>query len=162
MRVRLTSGEGNRTAVYQRGTIHVNHEDSRRKSLLAIGIIGCTAYAVRGERALAAGGGRMEQPNPYPTGTIAFLFTDLERSTRLWQDHPDAMSAAVARHDYLLRNAIESRGGYVFKTVGDAFCVAFETPAAALAAALAAQRALAAEPWDATGSLRARMAVHAG
>ena len=59
-----------------------------------------------------------------PTGTITFLFTDIEGSTRLWQMLPDAMPHALKRHDAILRSAIESRGGAVFRTVGDAFCAA--------------------------------------
>ena len=77
-----------------------------------------------------------------PTGTVSFLFTDIEGSTRLWQAQHDAMGAALARHDDLLRQAIESHGGFVFKTIGDAFCAAFATAPDAVAAALDAQRAL--------------------
>src|SRR5438477_8133777 len=80
-----------------------------------------------------------------PTGTITFLFTDIEGSTRLWEEHPDAMRLALARHDSLLRAAIETHGGTVFKTMGDAFCAAFASPTDALDAALEAQRALVAE-----------------
>jgi len=75
---------------------------------------------------------------PLPTGTLTFLFTDIEGSTRLWEAHPDAMHQAVARHDTLVRQNIEARGGFVFKTVGDAFCAAFGTAPDALAAALGA------------------------
>src|SRR5688572_25233147 len=85
--------------------------------------------------------------NP-PTGTVTFLFTDIEGSTKRWEHLPAAMAAALVTHDRLLRAAIEAREGHVFKTVGDAFCAAFVDPTAALAAALAAQRALAAEAWD--------------
>ena len=56
--------------------------------------------------------------NP-PTGTLTFLFTDIEGSTKLWEDNAPAMQAALARHDELIRRAIEERGGYVFKTVGE-------------------------------------------
>ena len=97
-----------------------------------------------------------------PSGTVAFLFTDIEGSTRRWQTHGEVMGKAVARHDAMLRREIESRDGYVFKTVGDAFCAAFPTVSLALAAALASQRALAAEAWGELGVLRARMAVHVG
>jgi class 3 adenylate cyclase len=62
-----------------------------------------------------------------PSGTVTFLFTDLEGSTRLWQEHPDAMRPALARHDDLVRTAIENRGGYVVKTTGDGFHAAFTT-----------------------------------
>jgi class 3 adenylate cyclase len=60
-----------------------------------------------------------------PTGTVTFLFTDIGGSTRLWEAHPEGMRVALARHDAVVREAVESAGGYVFKTVGDAFCVAF-------------------------------------
>jgi predicted ATPase/class 3 adenylate cyclase len=97
-----------------------------------------------------------------PTGTVTFLFTDIEGSTRLWERDAQAMQAALARHDEILRDAMESRGGYVFKTVGDAFCAAFRAAPDALEAALAAQRALFSEPWGKIGSLRVRMALHTG
>ncbi len=103
-------------------------------------------------------------PAPPPSGTVAFLFTDIEGSTPLWEQQPDAMRRSLERHNALLRHAIEAHGGYVFKTVGDAFCAAFALPHHALAAAVAAQRALLAEPqaWGETGPLRVRMGVHAG
>src|SRR5688500_13903725 len=97
-----------------------------------------------------------------PSGTVTFLFTDIEGSTRRWDRDPAAMAQALARHDALLRGAIGGQGGYVFKTVGDAFCAAFPTSPAALTAALAAQRALAAEPWGEVGPIRVRMAIHTG
>jgi predicted ATPase/class 3 adenylate cyclase len=98
-----------------------------------------------------------------PTGTVTFLFTDIEGSTSRWEQHRAAMQAALARHDALLRDAIDAHGGVVFKTVGDAFYATFATAPAALAAALAAQRALQAEVWDATlGQVRVRMALHTG
>ena len=96
-----------------------------------------------------------------PTGTVTFLFTDIEGSTGLWEHYPAAMQAALARHDDILRNAIEGRG-YVFKTVGDAFCAAFPTASDALEAALEAQRGLHREEWGQTGPLRVRMALHTG
>ncbi|MFA5190642.1 MAG: SUMF1/EgtB/PvdO family nonheme iron enzyme [Verrucomicrobiia bacterium] len=97
-----------------------------------------------------------------PSGTITFLFTDIEGSTQLWEKHPQAMPIALERHNQLLRRTMESHGGFVFKTVGDAFCVAFASAPNAMAAALAGQRALVAEPWGATGPLRVRMALHTG
>ena len=93
---------------------------------------------------------------------ITFLFTDIEGSTRLWEGHPQAMAGALARHDSLLRAAIEGHGGTVFKTGGDAFYAAFPVAADAVTAAVAAQRALAAEAWGATGPLRVRMGLHTG
>ena len=97
-----------------------------------------------------------------PTGTVTFLFTDIEGSTKLWEKHPDAMRRALVRHDDLLRGCIEGREGYVFKTVGDAFCAAFPTANRALEAALAAQLDLAAEPWETETPLLVRMALHTG
>ncbi|HSH83327.1 MAG TPA: adenylate/guanylate cyclase domain-containing protein, partial [Herpetosiphonaceae bacterium] len=97
-----------------------------------------------------------------PSGTVTFLFTDIEGSTRLWQAQPDAMRAALARHDQLLGDAIGSNGGYVFKTVGDAFYATFPTAPQALEAAATAQRLLAAEPWPPGCAIRVRMALHSG
>ena len=98
-----------------------------------------------------------------PTGTVTFLFTDIEGSTARWEQQRQAMQAALARHDAILREVIAVHGGHVFKTVGDAFCAAFATAPAALEAALAAQRALAGEDWgEGLGPLRVRMALHTG
>jgi predicted ATPase/class 3 adenylate cyclase len=97
-----------------------------------------------------------------PTGTVTFLFTDVEGSTKLWGRYPEAMQATMARHDEVLREVMDSSGGYVFKTVGDAFCVAFSSASHALEAALAAQRALLSEEWEKIGPLRVRMALHTG
>src|SRR5579864_6977391 len=97
-----------------------------------------------------------------PTGTVTFLFSDLEGSTTRWEHHPDAMRTALARHDALLRSVITAHGGYVFKMVGDAVYAAFAVPADALAAAQAIQRAVAAEEWGEVGPLRVRMALHTG
>jgi predicted ATPase/class 3 adenylate cyclase len=97
-----------------------------------------------------------------PTGTVTFLFTDIEGSTTRWEHHPEAMRLALARHDKLLRSVLTSHGGYVFKMVGDAVYAAFAVPADAVAAAVAAQRAVAAEEWGEVGTLRVRMALHTG
>jgi class 3 adenylate cyclase len=98
----------------------------------------------------------------FPTGTVTFLFTDLEGSTRPQQAHPAAYAAAVRRHHDLLRGAVEAHGGVVFETLGDAVCAAFARPTDAVAAALEGQLALRREAWGATGPLRARMGVHLG
>jgi class 3 adenylate cyclase len=95
---------------------------------------------------------------PAPTGTVTFLFTDIEGSTRLWERNPEAMQAALIRHDALLREAIDAHGGYTFKTVGDAFCAAFASPLDAIRAAVDGQRALARE----VPQIRVRMAIHSG
>ena len=97
-----------------------------------------------------------------PTGTVTFLFSDVEGSTQRWERSREAMSAALQRHDALLQTVIEGHGGYVFKRVGDAFCAAFTRPPDAAEAAIDAQRMLAAEDFTAVDGLRVRMALHAG
>ena len=111
-----------------------------------------------------------------PTGLVTFLFTDIEGSTRLWERRPEAMRAALAIHDRLLRQAIESNGGHVVKMTGDGVMAAFGSPAGAVAAALAAQRALLTttghrpptadtlppDPLNTDLLIRARMGIHTG
>ena len=97
-----------------------------------------------------------------PAGTVTFLFTDIEGSTTRWEREPEAMRAALARHDALMRQAIAAGNGQVFKTVGDAFYAAFVRPTDALVTCLAAQRALAMEEWNVAGPIRVRMALHTG
>lgn len=97
-----------------------------------------------------------------PTGSVTFLFSDIEGSTSRWESATDAMEIALARHDLLVRNAIEAHGGYVFKTIGDSFCAAFATAFDATAAALDAQRALASEDFSAVQGIRVRVALHTG
>src|SRR6478752_5716403 len=101
-------------------------------------------------------------PPPLPTGTLTFLLTAIDGSTRMWQAAPDAMRAVLARHGAILRQGIETHGGHVFKTAGDAFFAAFTTPWLALDAALAIQQALQAEEWPPLTPIRVRMAVHSG
>jgi predicted ATPase/class 3 adenylate cyclase len=99
-----------------------------------------------------------------PSGTVTFLFTDIEGSTKLWEERPEVMRLALARHDALLREAIEQYNGVVFKTIGDAFCAAFPTAPEALEAALSAQKSLYEARAD-DGSdlmLKVRMALHTG
>ena len=97
-----------------------------------------------------------------PTGTVTFLFTDIEGSTRLWEEHPTAMREALARHDAILRSAIQTTEGHVFKTMGDAFDAVFPSAVDAAAAAVTIQRALGAEPWTVPGGLCVRVALHTG
>ena len=97
-----------------------------------------------------------------PGGNITFLFTDIEGSTPLWERDPDGMQESLARHDAVLHEVITAGGGQVFKVIGDAFQAAFVNPMQAVRAALAAQRALAAATWGATGPLRVRMGLHRG
>ena len=77
-----------------------------------------------------------------PSGVVTFLFTDVEGSTRRWEADADAMRAALAAHDEVLRSAIEAHGGFLFKHTGDGVCAAFASPKSAVDAAVAAQRAL--------------------
>ncbi len=96
-----------------------------------------------------------------PSGTVTFLFTDIEGSTQLWENRSDWMAKAHARHESILRDAFAAHGGYPYKMIGDAFQVAFSSAPSAVAAAIDAQRALAAEPWG-DAEIRVRMALHSG
>src|SRR5262245_54071006 len=97
-----------------------------------------------------------------PSGTVTFLFTDIEGSTQWWELYPDWMSRAFARQESILREAATAHGGYVYKMIGDAFQIAFDTAPNALAAALDAQRVLQDQAWGEQGPLRVRMALHTG
>lgn len=97
-----------------------------------------------------------------PSGTVTFLFTDIEGSTRLWDERPGAMRVALAQHDAVVRNAIERANGFVFSTGGDGFAAAFHRAEDALRAAIDAQRQLGATPWPDDAELRVRMGVHTG
>lgn len=103
-------------------------------------------------------------PNDLPAGTITFLFTDIEDSTHLWECYPDAMMVSLARHDDLLRQAIQSHHGHLVKTTGDGGYAVFSRVADAITAALEFQRALAAETWPelSPDKLRARTGLHTG
>ena len=97
-----------------------------------------------------------------PTGTVTFLFTDLEGSTRLWEQHPEAMRDALARHDEILREAVEKRDGVVVKTTGDGLHAAFASAHDAVLAAVDGQRALDAIDWPLPEVIRVRMGLHTG
>lgn len=97
-----------------------------------------------------------------PSGTVAFLFTDIEGSTSRWETHREAMAKAIDRHDALLQRAIDDNDGATFKRMGDAYCAVFRTAPQAIAAACAAQRALFAEDFSDVDGLKVRMAVHVG
>lgn len=97
-----------------------------------------------------------------PTGTITFLFSDIEGSSKLWERQPTAMRSDLAQHDRLLREAFERNRGFIFKTVGDAFCVAFDAAQDALRGAEQAQRALHATRWACATDIKVRMALHTG
>ena len=100
-------------------------------------------------------------PDP-PTGTVTFLFTDIEGSTKLWEHYPESMKPALARHDAILRATVEMHHGYIVKMRGDGIHAAFARADDALAASLAMQRSLSAEPWGETEPLLVRVALHMG
>jgi predicted ATPase/class 3 adenylate cyclase len=97
-----------------------------------------------------------------PSGTVTFLFTDIEGSTWLWQEHPEPMRAALARHDEIVRDAITSHDGVIVKTTGDGAHAVFADASDAIDAAVAAQVVLAAESWSLPEPLRVRMGLHSG
>lgn len=100
--------------------------------------------------------------NSLPAGAVTFLFTDIEGSTALWDAHPHKMRAALRSHDALMREIIGNANGHVFKTVGDGFYAAFECETDAVAAAMRAQCAVAAEQWPQETPIKVRMALHTG
>ena len=101
-----------------------------------------------------------------PTGAVTLCFTDVQGSTSLWEEHPEAMRVALVIHDELLRQVLAEHGGYEVKTEGDAFMVAFTTPCAALAWCRDVQLALAEIEWPppiaVRGGLLVRMGLHWG
>jgi DNA-binding NarL/FixJ family response regulator/class 3 adenylate cyclase len=99
-------------------------------------------------------------PN-YPSGIVTFLFTDIENSTRLWEQHPQEMQAAHARHNQILQTAIEVNHGYVFQVVGDAFYAAFDTAGDAARAAVKCQLDLNTENWK-NVPIKVRVGIHTG
>lgn len=105
--------------------------------------------------------GMAGQTSP-PTGTVTFLFTDIEGSTELWDRDRRAMGAAVARHDELTRTVMDRRGGYVFTTAGDSFAVAFGRAVDAVGAAVELQVALGSELAAGPVPVRVRMGLHSG
>src|SRR3954468_2436915 len=97
-----------------------------------------------------------------PAGTVTFLFSDIEGSTRQWEEHPDAMRDCLARHDEIMRSAVTAHDGVIVKTTGDGVHAAFPTAAGGVAAAVDAQRAITTSKWDAIGGLKVRIGVHTG
>ena len=97
-----------------------------------------------------------------PSGTVTFLFTDIEGSTRLLQQLGDKYATLIAEHEQLMRQACETHHGSVVNTQGDLFFVAFPRAVDALNAAVQSQRALAAHPWPDGVSVRVRMGLHTG
>ncbi|HMS00636.1 MAG TPA: adenylate/guanylate cyclase domain-containing protein [Anaerolineales bacterium] len=100
-----------------------------------------------------------------PTGTVTFLFTDIEGSTKLWEQYPEAMKAALSKHDSILKEAVESNHGQIVKTTGDGIHAVFPTAIDAINAAIESQHALAQTSEffkNSEVSLRARMGIHTG
>jgi predicted ATPase/class 3 adenylate cyclase len=97
-----------------------------------------------------------------PAGTVTFAFSDVEGSTRLWQEHPDHMGAALACHDQLVGRMVEAHRGYVFSTGGDSFGVAFDTARDAVSWAGAVHAGLADQEWPGGVGLRVRIGMHTG
>lgn len=99
---------------------------------------------------------------PLPTGTVTFLFTDIEGSTRLVQSIGDKYRAVLEAHNEILSDAIEAHGGIALQTEGDSFFAVFESVVSAITAALSAQRALLAHSWPDDLEVRVRMGLHSG
>lgn len=97
-----------------------------------------------------------------PAGTVTFLFTDIEGSTRLWEADPGGMKLALARHDEVAARAVGENSGRLFKHTGDGMCAAFSTADAAVAAAVETQLALGREPWPGGIQIRVRIGIHTG
>lgn len=97
-----------------------------------------------------------------PSGTVTFLFSDIEGSTRLWERFPTAMKAALADHDERMREVVVRHDGYLVKTTGDGILAAFERASDAAGASVAIQQVLQTENWDEVGPLRVRIALHTG
>ena len=98
-----------------------------------------------------------------PTGTVTFLFTDIEGSTRLLEElGTDRYEPLQDEHAAILRRAIAEGGGTVVRIEGDAFFAAFPSPAGAIQAVVSAQGELAAHPWPEDASIRVRRGLHSG
>src|SRR6186997_2112826 len=99
-----------------------------------------------------------------PTGTVTFLFTDIEGSTTLWEQHRDAMRQALARHDALVEQIVAECAGHVVRPrgEGDSRFAVFARATDAVSAAAVLQQAMYAEPWPTPTPLKVRMAVHTG
>ena len=128
--------------------------DNRRDAVLKASQLGL----------LVSGSGETQKvaAQKLPSGTVTFLFTDIQDSTSLWEKMPKEMSDAVAQHHAILRQSIESSAGQVYQIIGDAFQAAFRLASEALNAAITAQRQLQALDWGVTGALKVRMGIHTG
>ena len=96
-----------------------------------------------------------------PSGLVTFLFTDIEGSTRLSQDFPEKLQAALERHNQILKEALESNSGFIYDMIGDSFYCAFEKSIDAVNAAVAIQKELGKEKWD-EAVIKVRIGIHTG
>ena len=123
----------------------------------------CRNEVLTRPRPFRAAGGYTDGRMPaLPAGTVTFLFTDIEGSTRMMQAHPVQMGNALARHHELLRQAVESHGGIVFETLGDGVYAAFARASDGVRAALKGQQLVEAEDWGEIGAMHVRMGLHTG
>ena len=99
-----------------------------------------------------------------PTGTVTFLFTDIENSTPLWEQHPEAMKSALAKHDAILKEVVESNNGQIIKSTGDGIHAVFSTAVDAVNASVKAQQRIQNSeiPKTSEFSLQVRMGIHTG
>src|SRR5512136_1182631 len=97
----------------------------------------------------------------WPTGTVTFLFTDVEGSTPLAQQYPAALPSLLGRYNEILRISVDANGGRMYQSTGDGHAAVFGTAARGLSAALAAQRALQREIWV-PAAVKVRMGIHSG
>ncbi|HLI49654.1 MAG TPA: tetratricopeptide repeat protein [Chthonomonas sp.] len=97
-----------------------------------------------------------------PSGMVTLLFTDIEGSTRMMEQEPEAMMRLLAQHDALVRRAIEEQGGIVFKALGDGFCAVFSQASAAVQAAVEIQKRLHTADWTPFSTFKVRIALHCG
>ncbi len=126
----------------------------------------------RGNWAAAPAGDREDAPwrsshspedrSPAKLHLATFLFTDIQDSTKLWENATQKMKVALARHHAILQETIDAKGGEVFQIVGDAFCAVFPSPISAISAAVIAQHKLYHESWDLPFPIRVRMGIHTG
>lgn len=98
--------------------------------------------------------------NNLPSGTITFVFTDIEGSTQLWERHPESMKATLAKHDSILSDSIQSNRGHVIKRTGDGIHAVFKTPSDAVKAAIVAQQEFQRPVGELT--IKVRMGLHTG
>jgi predicted ATPase/class 3 adenylate cyclase len=151
----------------ERGARRFPYKDTAERLVEALGLGNSERIALLGTRRptgtrLPAAPASALRSAALPTGTVTFLFTGVEGSTRLLERFPTAYPAALARQATLVRGAIEAYGGVIFETVGDAVYAAFPRAADAVAAAREAQLALEAKPWGEVGAIRVRMGLHTG